>query len=97
MFSDFISDASVVDWILLCGLVLGLMLRGLEWYWKQDRLASESKSYVTRDEMHHQLEIRKLQHDADLKHWVRNEFLQYAPVQQIVDLTRRIERVEDKE
>ena len=97
MFHDLFSNATLVDWILLVGLTAGLVLRGIEWYFRQSKLADDAAQYVTRKELEQELEIRRLKHDDEIKHWARSALGQYVHIKQWEDLTRRVERVEDKE
>ena len=96
MFNDLVTGASIVDWILLATLLFGLVMRGLEWHWKQSRIADESANYVTRKELQNELELSRLKHDDEVKHWVSTALSAYCHVKQADELSRRIERLEDK-
>ena len=89
--------ATIVDWILLLGLVAGMAVRVLEWYWRQNKLASEAPHYLTREEFEQRIELFRLKHDEDIKHWVRSELDSYVHIKQGEELHRRIGRLEDKQ
>ena len=96
MFGGIFEDASIVDWILLLGLTAGLCVRVLEWYWRQGKLVDNAPQYVTRQALEQELEIRGLKSDENIKHWTRNELSDYYHNKQAEELSRRIERLEDK-
>lgn len=84
--------ATLVDWIILIGMVLGVLFRFLEWYSRGRRLVDEQASYVTKTEMDRKI----LELDRDQKHWIRSQFTSYVPADVHLDLRHRVDRIENR-
>jgi hypothetical protein len=84
--------ATLVDWIILIGMAVGVFFRGLEWYSKGRKLVDEQTNFVTRS----QLEQELLKLDRDQKHWIRSQFTGYVPAEVHLELRHRIDRIENR-
>lgn len=84
--------ATLVDWIVLIGMGVGVAIRVADWVWKTRRAVDDTSTYATKSE----LAQRTLELDRDLKHWVRSQFVGYVPGEVHLDLKHRVDRIENR-
>lgn len=84
--------ATLVDWIVLAGMAMGVAFRFMEWYAKRRRAEDDAAQYVT----HASLAQKLLELDRDQKHWVRSQFTTYVPGEVHIALQHRVDRIENR-
>lgn len=84
--------ATLVEWIVVVGMTVGLLARAFEAWVKTRQAVEATNGYVTKEE----LSRRLLEADRDQKHWVRSQFTGYVPAEVHTSLTQRVDRIEDR-
>src|SRR5262245_40767938 len=84
--------ATLVDWIVLIGMAVGVLIRVGDWVWRTRRAVDDTSTYATKSE----LAQKALELDRDLKHWVRAQFSGYVPGEVHLDLKHRVDRIENR-
>jgi hypothetical protein len=92
---------SLLNWVVLIGMAVGVAFRGFEWYYRSKKLTDDASSYATNDDLTaleqrltYAMHTRALEWDRDIKNWARDQTTSRS---EYSDLRRRVDRLEDRQ